>query len=147
MRTPYCSAIGLQRREVDQLRVSIGVELGRLTDVERRQTEIEANVCRERVIAAGALDVPATAYFARMRAEQSQLEENQRIIDARVARLRSQAREVYGSLSAIEGAANRYRDEETRRIEGAEQSASDDRAAADFLSKVRVVRAAAGRRR
>ena len=35
--------------------------------------------------------------------------------------------------------------EARRRIESAEQSASDDRSAADFLRKLRYVRAATGR--
>ncbi|MEW9854484.1 hypothetical protein [Novosphingobium sp. M1R2S20] len=147
MRTPYCSAIGLQRREVDQIRISIGVEIGRLTEVERRQAELEHDVNRERSIAADGFDLPATAYFARMHAEKSQLEESQREIDAKVTWLRTQAREVYGSLNAIEGAATRYRDAETRRIEGAEQSAIDDRSAVDFLTRLRSARVAAGRRR
>lgn len=146
MRTPYCAAIGLQRREVDQMRMSIGIEVSRLTEVERRQTEIEADMRRERSVAAGVLDLPATAYFVRMHAERTRLEDNQRLIDARVAQLRAEAREVYGSLTAIEGAAERYRGEETRRIEGAEQAALDDRSASDFLSRLRSARTATDRR-
>lgn len=133
MRTPYCAAIGLQRREVDQLRISIGVEAGRLAEVERRRTQIDADMSRERNVAAAAFEVPATAYFSLMRAERTRLEESQRTIDARVTQLRSQAREAYGSLSAVEGAADRYRDEETRRVESAEQAAMDDRSATSFL--------------
>ena len=146
MRTPYCAAIGLQRREVDELRISIGVEAGRLAEVERRRTQIDADLCRERGVAAAAFDVPATAYFALMRAERIRLEESRRTIDARVTQLRSQAREAYGSLSAVEGAAERYRDEETRRIESAEQAAMDDRSAASFLS-LRAARVVAARGR
>jgi hypothetical protein len=147
MRTPYCAAIGLQRREVDQIRISIGIEVSRLTEVEQRQAQIVADMRRERDIAAGASYIPATAYFLRMHAERAQLEDNQRILDARVASLRNTAREVYGSLNAIEGAADRYRLDETRRIESAEQSAVDDRSASDFLTRLRSVKAAASRRR
>lgn len=147
MRTPYCAAIGLQRREVDELRISIGVELGRLSEVERRRSQIDADMRRERSVAAEAFEVPATAYFALVRAERTRLEESQRTIDARVTRLRSQAREAYGSLSAVEGAAERYRDEETRRIESAEQAAADDRSAASFLALRAARSAATGRRR
>lgn len=146
MKTPYCAAIGLQRREVDQIRISIGIEVGRLAEVERRHSEIAADLRRERDVAAHALDVPATAYFLRMRSERIELEESQREIDARVAQLRSQAREAYGSLSAIEDAAERFRDEETRRVEGAEQTAIDDRSATDVLSRLHAARAAIGRR-
>lgn len=147
MKTPFCTAIGLQRREVDEIRISIGVEVSRLTEVERRYTDIDAAVRRERTVAAEAVDVPATNYFVRMQEERTRLEDDQRVIDARVTRLRSQAREAYGALSAIEGAAERHRGEETRRIQGAEQAATDDRSAVDFLSRVRSVRAATERRR
>ncbi len=146
MRTPYCAAIGLQRREVDQLRTSIGVELGRLAEVDQRNAWIDESVRRERSVAAGALDVPATAYFLRMRAERALLEADRQVIDARVTQLRGQAREAFGSLSVIEGAAERYRHEEERQIEAAHQATIDDRSATDFMQKLRLSRAA-GRRR
>ena len=146
MRTPYCAAIGLQRREVDQLRTSIGVEIGRLAQVEQRNSFIDESVRRERSVAATALDVPATAYFLRMRAERARLEADRQVIDARVTKLRSQAREAFGSLSVIEGAAERYRHEEMRQIEAAQQAVIDDRSATDFVEKVRLSRALARRR-
>jgi hypothetical protein len=146
MKTPYCAAIGLQRREVDEIRLSIGMEVSRLSEVERHQVRVDMEMRQERSVAAAAPDVPATAYFIQMHAERSRLADNQRAIDARVTQLRAQAREVYGSLNAIEGAAQRYRDEETRRIEGIEQAAADDRSAVDFLVRVRAVRTTPGRR-
>jgi hypothetical protein len=146
MRTPYCAAIGLQRREVDEIRLSIGMEVSRLSELERHQVRVDMEMRQERSVAAAAPDVPATAYFIQMHAERSRLADNQRAIDARVTQLRAQAREVYGSLNAIEGAAQRYRDEETRRIEGIEQAAADDRSAVDFLVRVRAVRTTPGRR-
>jgi hypothetical protein len=146
MRTPYCAAIGLQRREVDEIRLSIGMEVSRLSEVERHQVRVDMEMRQERSVAAAAPDVPATAYFIQMHAERSRLADNQRAIDARVTQLRAQARAVYGSLNAIEGAAQRYRDEETRRIEGIEQAAADDRSAVDFLVRVRAVRTTSGRR-
>ena len=146
MKTPYSTAIGLQRREVDQLRISIGVELGRLAEVEQRNAWIDESVRRERSIAADALDVPATAYFLRMRAERAMLEASRKVIDARVTQLRSQAREAFGSLTVIEGADERYRIEEERQLEAANQASIDDRSATDFMEKRRLLRAA-GRRR
>lgn len=146
MKTPYCAAIGVQRREVDQIRISISEEVERLTAVERRRTRIDLDMRRERSVAAGSLDVPNTAYFLVMRAERMRLEEAQRAIDARVTELRSVAREAYGSLNAVEGAAERYRDHETRRLANAEQSASDDRSAAIFAARNRLARAAGERR-
>lgn len=146
MKTPYCGVIGLQRREVDQLRTSIGVEVGRLAEVEQRNALIDESVRRERGVAAAALDVPATAYFLRMRAESARLEADRRVIDARVTLLRTQAREAFGSLTVIEGAADRFREEEMRQIEAAQQTVSDDRSATDYAHRVRLARAV-GRRR
>jgi len=145
VKTPYCAAIGVQRREVDAMRVVIGVEVNRLAEVERRHAKIDVDLRRERSVACS-LDVPSTAYFLLMRAEQERLDENRRAISARIDQLRSQAREVYGSLSAVEGAAERYRDEERRRLEGLEQAAMDDRSAAAFLAHSRTARATTTRR-
>lgn len=145
MRTPYCAALGVQRREVEQLRISISEEVDRLSQVERRHTKIEWDMRRERSVAASSLDVPSTAYFLLMRAERARLEESRRTIGDRVAQLRSEAREAYGSLNAVEGAADRYRHEEVRRVEGAEQADMDDRSATAFLARARSARAASGR--
>lgn len=146
MRTPYCAAIGLQRREVDEIRMSIGMEVTRLSEVEQRQMRVDMEMRQERNVAAVTPDVPATAYFVQMHAERTRLADTQRAIDAKVTQLRAQAREVYGSLNAIEGAAQRYRDDEVRRVEGMEQAASDDRSALDFLVRMRATRAMSSRR-
>lgn len=147
MRTPYCPAIGVQRREVDQIRISISEEVDRLSEVERRRTKIGLEMQRERTVAAGSWNVPSTAYFLVMRSEHTRLEETHRVIDARVTQLRSQARDAYGSLSAVEGAADRYRSEHLRLMEGAEQAAADDRSASAFVARHGAVRSAAARRR
>ncbi len=147
MRTPFCPAIGVQRREVDQIRISISEEVDRLSEVERRRTKIDLEMKRERTIAAGSWNVPSTAYFLVMRSEHTRLEQAERTIDARVTQLRSQAREAYGSLSAVEGAADRYRSERIRSIESAEQAAADDRSASVFVTRNAAARSAAARRR
>ena len=147
MRTPYCPAIGVQRREVDQIRISISEEVDRLSEVERRRTKIDLEMQRERTVAAGSWNVASTAYFMVMRSEHTRLEETERVIDARVTQLRSQAREAYGSLSAVEGAADRYRSERIRYIESAEQVAADDRSAAVFVARHGAARSEAARRR
>ena len=145
MKTPYCAAVGLQRREVDEIRISISVEVGRLVAVEREQVELGRSVRQERAIAAEAVVLPTSAYFTQMRALRTKLESDRHAIDGRVVKLQSAAREAYGSLTAIEGAAQSFRGEAQRRIESAEQVASDDRSAADVLRKLRYARAAIGR--
>lgn len=99
---------------------------------------------RQRLAADPAL--PENRYFERMRAERARLAEEQRTAAARLDLLRARARDAYGSLRAVETAAERFVLDETRRIAAAEQSAADERAAVDFMRSWRLVRAAMGRR-
>jgi flagellar biosynthesis chaperone FliJ len=145
MKTPYCTALKVQRREVDQLRISIGVEVSRVTQIETQQVRLQDAVSTERVLAAEAWTVPTNSYFQRMRTEREQLEHDRKMADAKLDQLRAQAREAYGSLMAVESAATGYREQASKLIEAAEQVAVDDRAAADFVRAVRLVRAANGR--
>jgi hypothetical protein len=73
------------------------------------------------------------AWTARMKAERARLDEAAFLAQARLGRLRAQAVEAYGTMRAIEGAAERYENEAERVLAVAEQSAIDDIAAARFL--------------
>lgn len=145
MKTPYCGALGIRRREVDEIRIAITVAVDRVDGLDARAREIHTTVAAERQLAATDLSLPENGYFLRMRAERARVEAEQAAAAARLDRLRDQAREVYGSMRAIEGAAERYRDEALRRAEAAEQAAADDRAGADFVRGLNRLRAARGR--
>ncbi len=141
MKTPYCTALRVQRREVDQIKIAIGSAVERVGRLERKGAEIVRSVASEREVAATDWTLPENMYFARMRAERELVQREAAIADAKLDQLRAQAREVYGGMKAVEGAAERYRIEETRKLGAAEQIAADDRAAADFIATVRMLRA------
>lgn len=130
--TPFDTALRVQRREVDAVKVSISVEVERITTIETSARSHDATVQQERALA-HALPFASDAWAARMKAERHRLDEAARLAQARLGSLRAQAVEAYGTMRAIEGAAERYSDEADRTIAVAEQSAIDDIAAARFL--------------
>jgi hypothetical protein len=130
--TPFDTALRVQRREVDTMKVSISVEVERITTLETQARTHDARMLQERALATS-LPFASDAWTARMKAERVRLEEAAYLAQARLGRLRAQAVEAYGTMRAIEGAAERYQDEAERTIALGEQSASDDIAAARFL--------------
>lgn len=141
MKTPYDTALRLQRREVDAVKVSISVEIERITTLEQQARTIDSRVVEERRLA-HALPLSSDHWVARMRAERARVEHAARESQARLNQLRDQAIEAYGTMRAIESAATRYRDEAERAADVAEQSAIDDIAAVRFLNARRRRRAA-----
>jgi hypothetical protein len=130
--TPFDTALRVQRREVDAVKVSISVEVERITTIESQARMHDARMLQERALASS-LPIASDAWTARMKAERARLDEAAHLAQAKLGRLRAQAVEAYGTMRAIEGAAGRYEDEAERTIALAEQSAIDDIAAARFL--------------
>ncbi|WP_448661403.1 hypothetical protein ACG3SL_12170 [Sphingomonas sp. CJ20] len=130
--TPFDTALRVQRREVDAVRVSISVEIDHITALETRTRAHEITVREERALA-HALPIASDAWTARMRAERARMQDAALLAEARLRRLRDQAVEAYGTMRAIETAADRHRAEEERIAAGAEQAAADDLAASRFL--------------
>ncbi len=130
--TPFDTALRIHRREVDAVKVSIGVEIERITTIEAHTSAHDTRMRDERALA-HAMPFSSDAWTARMKAERARLQEAANLAEARLGRLRSKAVEAYGTMRAIEGAAERYRDEAERTAALAEQGAIDDMAAARFL--------------
>jgi hypothetical protein len=130
--TPFDTALRVQRREVDAVKVSISVEVERITTLESQARSHDAAVREERALAYS-MPFATDAWSARMKAERIRLDEAAYLAQARLGRLRAKAVEAYGTMRAIEGAAERHTDEAERTIALAEQSAIDDIAAARFL--------------
>jgi hypothetical protein len=130
--TPFDTALRVQRREVDTMKVSISVEVERITTLETQARTHDARMLQERTLATS-LPIASDAWTARMKAERARLDEAATLAQARLGRLRAQAIEAYGTMRAIEGAAERYEDEAERTVALGEQNASDDIAAARFL--------------
>lgn len=140
--TPFDTALRVQRREVDAVRVAITAAVELSDTASAATTHHDVQLQQERAtLAAAAAWLPSTdAWTARMKIERLRLVEQQKIAEARLSGLRAQAAEVYGKMRAIEGAADRFRTEAERAAEAAEQAGIDDIAAARFLKTLREQR-------
>lgn len=132
MTTPYDAALRLRQREMDDMRVSISVQVERLAGIESSREQIDISVQRERAVASTEWGFSAHAFVARMQKQRDALSRDRAIVDDQLTGLRLQATEAYGSLRAIEGAAERYRDEADRIAATAEQGRIDDFSATRF---------------
>ena len=137
--TPFDTALRVQRREVDAVKVSISVEVERITTLETQTRTHDARMLQERALA-NSLPIASDAWTARMKAERARLDEAAYHAQAQLERLRAQAVEAYGTMRAIEGAAERYEDDAERTVALAEQAASDDISAARFLRARAITR-------
>jgi len=144
MKTPYDTALRARQREVDDLRTTIGGATRKVAEAEALVQTLTETVAREKRIAAGDLVFSPAAYLARARAEASQLHEFRCTANAELDALRQQAMESYGSLRALEGAAEQFRVTAEREAATAEQASVDDFAGARFaraLHRARQARA------
>ena len=132
-KTPYDTAIRVQQRDVDDVRLAINIQVHQLTQVETSRQAIEGAVVREAKLAAEDPMMSTFAFLSRMRAERVRLDGDREAIRQRLDRLRDQAAAAYGSLRAIETAADGFREEEARAADNAEQSRLDDFSSAAFL--------------
>jgi hypothetical protein len=136
---PYATALRLQNRRVDEVRLAIRVESETLAAATDSQRALEHSIARERAVEP-VWACPTDAWEARMRYERARLAAEQRASDARLAVLRGQAAEAFGALRAIESAETRWRDAEAAAEEAAEQAESDDLSAVRFIRMLRARR-------
>jgi hypothetical protein len=132
MRTPFDTALRMQQRTVDDLKVAIGAAIERIATFEQQARDLVARTREERVLA-HALPFASDAWLATAKLAQARIAEEVAAEQARLLNLREQAREAYGTFRAIESAAERFRADAEREAEAAEQAAIDDIAAARFL--------------
>lgn len=123
--TPYDTALRLYRRQVDEIKVSIGIEMERLAALTARTRAHEATWRQERALAR-ALPFASDAWAARMRDERARIDAAQTSAQTQLDRLRREVAKVYGTLRAIETAAQRCRDDAERAMAAAEQAGIDD---------------------
>lgn len=131
------TAIRVQRRQVDEIRLSIGVEIERARLIQEARVQVEEAMARERALVFARSMISGEAWLARARAERERLANEEKLAEARLNQLRARAREVYGTMRAIEEAARRDREEAVRQADAAEQAALDDLAATRFARRPR----------
>jgi hypothetical protein len=137
--TPYDTALRVQRREVDALRLSISLELAQVATFEAQRIDHDRTGRDERAMAA-TQTFPSDAWARRMRSDRARLDEAAQLASARLTALRAQAGEADGTVRAIEIAADGFRNELERSAANAEQGSADDLAAAAFLRARRIRR-------
>jgi hypothetical protein len=133
MKTPFDGAIRIQRREIDEMRVAINVQVDRLVEIESAQVDTDAVMRNERNVAGEDLLFSSHAYMARMNAERQRLAQDRTVVDVQLTQLRTRATAAYGMSKAIEDAARQYREEQMHAEATAEQGQLDDQAATRFL--------------
>ena len=133
MKTPFDGAIRIRQREMDEMRVTISVQVSQLVQIEAERAEAEARIRHERTVAAENVLLSSHAYIARMQAERTRLARDQATADANLNQLRAKAMDAYGALKAISSAADNYRDEIAQAAAVAEQGHLDDLSAAGLI--------------
>lgn len=132
MTTPFDTALRVQRREVDAMKVSISIEIENISTLTSQTQAHEIRMREERALSA-LVPIASDAWTSRMKAERSRLDHQSRLAQMRLIQLRAQAVQAYGTMRAIEGAADRFKDEAERLAAGAEQASIDDIAAAKLV--------------
>ncbi|NWK98907.1 hypothetical protein DM806_25235 [Sphingobium lactosutens] len=140
MKTPYDTAMRVQRREIDAMGVAINVQINLLNQIETARDEAHASIQREADVAAGDLGLSSHAYMERIRAEQQRLKRDGAVQNARLDQMRGKAAAAYGAFRAVEVAAEGFREDANRRSANAEQAGVDDSAAVAFLKSRRALR-------
>lgn len=130
--TPFDTALRVQRREVDAVKVSISVEVETITTLTSQAYAHDVRMREERALAA-TVPIASDAWRLRMKAERARLDQQAQLANMRLTTLRAQAVEAYGTMRAIEGAADRFKDEAERVAAGAEQAMIDDISAAKLV--------------
>jgi hypothetical protein len=140
MKTPFDAALRLRQREIDEVRVAIGIEVGRMLALEQRCDSIDASIRAERAIAGANSGFSSDAFTARMRAERAAVCRDHAACSDHLAKLRMHAIEAYGSFGAISAAVDRHREEALRVANIAEQNQIDDFSAARFTRATTAAR-------
>ncbi|AXK44131.1 hypothetical protein [Erythrobacter aureus] len=147
MKTPYDPVVRVKQHELDEVRVQIGAENARLSELEAADRKLEAEMgCQSTSSEMDAL-FPRHTFIRRKAAERKSISEQRAESMKRVEDLRGHAAERYGSLRAVETAAERYRSDAVRAHKREEQMDADEIGSARFARQISVDRrAAAGAR-
>lgn len=140
MKTPYDSAMRIQRREIDEMGVAINVQVNLLNQIEQARDEARHRLSRETELASRDLSLSSQAYIERIRAEQQRLARDGATQSLRLDHLRSKAAAAYGAFRTVEMAAKDWHEDTERRRANAEQAGIDDNAAVAFLKHRRGLR-------
>jgi hypothetical protein len=121
----------IRRRQIDALRLAIGAEQDRASELAAEVARVRAARDAERRLAASG-EVPADAWFAASSRHLRDLAGVRAQIEQRLVTLRQAAREASARLSLLEQADAAAQAVERRASDKAAQAALDDRTAASW---------------
>jgi hypothetical protein len=137
MKTPFDSALRVQARTMNAIRLSLLAELAREHLVEAESAAVAASIRREASVAAIDWQLTAHPYGQYQRTQRQRLENDRRGIHANLERLRGSAMDACGQMQAITEAAAGFADDRRRQEAGTEQAQSDDFSGARFNTRKR----------
>ncbi|MBR0550912.1 hypothetical protein [Stakelama marina] len=140
MKTPFDAILRTRRRELDQVRIAINAEASRLVEIDDAHAVLREEVARECHTASADWAMSTHAYLRRKLAERATLHARRIAAAENVEMLRGRAAETYGSMRAIENAADRFRFDVERRRQRAEQQAADEAGTARFVRDANAAR-------
>jgi hypothetical protein len=135
MKTPFDTALRLQKRKADDLGAALGGELRALDRSELARQELESEVRQETSIASADPMIPTSPYLVRMKARRLQLARERAAVLERVDCLRAGVGAACGSARAIEIIAKDYRFSRCRAEQSARDLECDDLAAHAFIRR------------
>ena len=126
MKTPFDSALRVQARAMDAIRLSLFAEVAKEFAIEAEREVLAASMRREAAIAASNWQVTAHPYGQYQRAERRRLDADHRGIKASLGTLRDAAMDACGQMQAITDAATGFTTGQHQREANAEQAHADD---------------------
>lgn len=138
MSGPYDALVRMQKRGLDQIRLSIGVEINHADQVARAQDALIEEIEGECLAAQGDWTISTAAYLRDRAARTARLVQSKREHEEALDRLRQKAGEAYGALRVAERAAalHALREEQARMRKA--QAEADDLANARRLLRMRA---------
>jgi hypothetical protein len=135
MKTPFDSALRVQARTLNAIRLSLLAEIAREHLVEAEQAALAVSIRREASVAAVDWQLCAHPYGQHQRTQRQRLDNDRRGIHASLETLRGAAMDACGQMQAITEAATGFANDLRRREAGAEQAQSDDFSGARFNAR------------
>jgi hypothetical protein len=137
MKTPFDSALRVQTRTMNAIRLMLLAELAREHVIEAESAALAASMRSEARVAAVNWQIGAHPYGQYQRTERLRLDTDRRRTHANLDVLRVAAMDACGQMQAITEAAAGFAIDRRRQEAGAEQAQADDFAGARFNARQR----------
>jgi len=130
MQSPYDSALRVQRRTLDSIRLSLIQELASERAIEADIAALDERMLEEATVAAGNWQLMSHPYAQRQRDGRAHLAKDRASTDVSLTRLRVATMEACGQMQAIAEASAAFIADRHQRLARSEQAQADDFAGA-----------------